>query len=78
MPDPAAWQHVIKLWEPWLVAAVTVAVTLVVTYLSTTIKWRRAGSSQLSEPPPAPYWIPLLGNTVAFAYNTEQYLQSLL
>jgi len=50
------------------------------TYITTTVRSYsvRLFKSSHARPPPAPYWIPLVGNTASFALDTEKYLSSLL
>ncbi|RGP80721.1 7-alpha-hydroxycholest-4-en-3-one 12-alpha-hydroxylase [Fusarium longipes] len=35
-------------------------------------------ATTVREPPRVPYWIPFVGNTIGFAYNTERFLFSIL
>ena len=51
----------------------------IVTYIFTLLgnKGYRDGSA-VREPPRVPYWIPFVGNTVGFAYDTERFLSSVL
>ncbi|KAK0724677.1 cytochrome P450 [Lasiosphaeris hirsuta] len=65
-----------------LTFASLVALPFILTFVFTTVKARwikRAGSKNGEhQPPPAPYTVPVLGNTVAFATDTEGFLRRML
>lgn len=56
-----------------------VILPFLVTYIFTVLgnKGYRDGDT-VREPPRVPYWIPFVGNTVGFAYDTERFLSSVL
>lgn len=50
-----------------------------VTYAFTTLGNKGYGDdTTVREPPRVPYWIPFVGNTIGFAYDTERFLSSIL
>ena len=63
-------------WDLRLVAVAATALAVLVTYVTTSLRGRR--SQQGEEPPSVPYWVPLVGNTLSFALNTEKFVGGLL
>lgn len=58
---------------------VLVTLPFLVTYIFTLLGNKGYGDgSAVREPPRVPYWIPFVGNTIGFAYDTERFLSSVL
>jgi hypothetical protein len=58
-----------------LTAAVAVLLPLILTYTLTSLKANSIKNGPgKGNPPPAPYAMPVLGNTFQFAYDTEGFL----
>jgi hypothetical protein len=56
-----------------------VLLPLLVTYAATAVgNWGYRNGDASREPPRVPYWIPVIGNTFGFAYNTEKFLASVM
>uniref|UniRef100_A0A8H7NE76 Cytochrome P450 n=1 Tax=Bionectria ochroleuca TaxID=29856 RepID=A0A8H7NE76_BIOOC len=56
-----------------------VLLPLLVTYAATAVgNWGYRNGDASREPPRVPYWIPVIGNTFGFAYNTEKFLASVI
>ena len=62
----------------WQLMPLLLALPFLLTYFSTTLKSSTAikNSGTAVQPPPVPYWIPLIGNLFPFAFNTEKFLLS--
>ncbi len=55
-------------------AALAAPLLLLWTFLSTSAQ----SASKAGRPPQAPYWVPMLGNTVGFAMDTHKFVGGML
>jgi len=61
------------------IGSITTALVLLLTYLLTSIRylWLISWNGKRQYPPTLPYWIPFLGHTLPFVFNTGGFIKYL-
>ena len=59
-------------WDPKLIAALALPAIFLITRLLTSVAWSGKGGARV--PPQVPYYIPRVGNFLAFAFDTMGFL----
>jgi hypothetical protein len=61
----------------WLPVVLAIVFPFVLTYAVTSIQYFLVLFGKGSTPPTPPYFVPILGHTISFAFDTDRWLRSL-